>query len=73
MRELKAIEVSQVHGGAGVSGETIGCAFGGAIGVSLGGAWGGALGCIGGAYFANNWNGWVGDAFGSLNHAAFAL
>ena len=71
MKELSLNEISQVNGGAAVSGETWGCAIGGAIGSGVGGIWGGAAGCIGGAYFANNWNGWIGDAFGSLNYAAF--
>lgn len=76
MQELTSNEILQVHGGVraeGVSKETWGCAIGGAMVGSFGGAWGGAAGCIAGAYVANNWNGWVGDAFGSLNNAAFAL
>lgn len=76
MQELSLQEISQINGGLlaeGVSKETWGCAIGGAIGGSFGGAWGGAAGCIGGGYIANNWNGWVGDAFGSLNNAAFSI
>ena len=69
MRELSASEVSAVDGG--VSAETWGCAIGGAIGGGIGGPWGGAAGCIGGAYFANNWNGWIGNAFGKLNYVPF--
>lgn len=51
MLELSYSEMDSV--GGGVSGETIGCAVGGAIAGSLGGgAWGGAAGCIVGAAIA---------------------
>ncbi|HZX77314.1 hypothetical protein [Lysobacter sp.] len=58
MRVLNQAEVEAISGGAGVSGETVGCAIGGAIGGYLGGYIGGALGCIGGALVANNSSGW---------------
>lgn len=57
MKELSASEVEMVSGGAGVSGETIGCAIGGALG-SRAGLMGGAAGCIAGAYVANNLGAW---------------
>lgn len=66
MRLIACDELIQVSGGEGVSGETIGCAIGGAI-VGGAGLWGAAAGCVAGAYVANNWSGWIGDAFGSLN------
>lgn len=72
MRAISATELVQIHGGEGVSGETVGCAIGGAVG-GYAGLWGAAAGCIAGAYVANNWGGWVGDAFGSLNYVNLTM
>lgn len=63
MKELTIEDVCMVSGGAGVSGETIGCAVGGALGAS-GGVWGSAAGCLLGAYVGNNAGSW-GSALGS--------
>lgn len=71
MKELCASEVAMVSGGAGVSGETIGCAIGGAIG-SRAGVVGGAVGCIAGGYIANNASSW-GAAFGSAINSSGAF
>ncbi len=71
MKELCASEVAMVSGGAGVSGETIGCAIGGAIGARAG-AVGGAVGCLAGGYIANNAGSW-GAALGSAINSSGAF
>ena len=77
MRQLSTYEVDCVNGGAGVSGETIGCAIGGAAGAAAGGGpVGGAVGCIAGAAIANNWDAVVdiiGQAFASLEHVNLTM
>jgi len=57
MRELSIKEVGAVSGAGwlGVSGETWGCAVGGAVGSYAGGAVGGAAGCIAGAAMVNSY------------------
>lgn len=58
MIEMSSAEIDQVFGGGplGVSGETWGCAIGGAVaGAASGGnPWAGAAGCIAGAAIANS-------------------
>jgi hypothetical protein len=75
MRVISTIEAGHVGGGVvaePVSGETIGCAIGGALAGEFG-LWWGASGCIAGGYVVNNWNGWIGDAFGSLNNVNLTM
>lgn len=58
MKELNQTEVEMISGGAGVSGETIGCAIGGGIGGRFSGWMGGVVGCIAGGWIGNNTSGW---------------
>lgn len=69
MNELSSVDIDRVCGG--VSGETWGCAIGGAMG-SYGGPWGSAAGCIAGAAAFNYFGGLSGVGVGSNGGSPWA-